>query len=265
MDPRCRSGKRGAVTGWRRLARLAPLLAIAIAAAAAFATGAHHLLTPEALVDHAGALRGFAAQRCLLAVLIYAAAYVTLAALSLPGALIATLAGGFLFGALGGGVLALLAATTGATVVFAAARSALGDALRRRGQGLAGRFADGFRRDAFGYLLFLRLVPAFPFFVVNLVAAALGVRLRTFVAATFLGMAPGAFAFAFIGAGLGGVLSNLAARRASCLAQGAGDCPVKLDPASLISWPALLGLAGLGLAALTPIVARKLRARGRKT
>src|SRR5213078_2488285 len=127
----------------------------------------------------------------IAAVAAYVAIYIIVVALSIPGSLFMTIAGGILFGVAVGGI---------ATVIIA--KSACGENLVRRAGPLACKLADGFKADAFNYLLFLRLVPAFPFFLVNLVPALVGVRLPTFVAATFIGIIPGALAFTFLGSGL---------------------------------------------------------------
>ena len=119
-------------------------------------------------------------------------------ALSIPGAAILTITGGILFGWRVGGLAALLGATTGATIVFLIARGACGESILRRAGPLAGKLAQGFRAHAFNYLLFLRLVPVFPFWLVNLAPAVVGVRLATFVLATALGIIPATFAFALV-------------------------------------------------------------------
>lgn len=243
------------------LRRLAPAAALALAAAAVFATGAHRYLSFDALVANAGLLQAFVAGHAAAAAALYVGAYAALVAASLPGALLATLAGGFLFGGLVGGALTVVAATAGATALFLVARTAFGDVLARRAGGAVARLADGFRKDAFEYLLFLRLTPAFPFFVVNLAPAVLGVRLRTFVAATALGIIPGTFAFAFVGAGLGGLVAQKASEREACLAAGGRDCAATLDAASLLSPSTLAAFAALGVVALIPVVVRKARAR----
>lgn len=263
MDaPRTRTTGQAPTAPTRGLARrLLPLGVLAAAALAIYLSGLHRLLSFDALVTHAGALQAFVAENAVLAALAYVAAYVAIVALSLPGALFATLAGGFLFGGLAGGGLTIVAATLGATIVFLIARTAVGDALVRRAGGAIAKLADGFRSDAFEYLLFLRLVPVFPFFVVNLAPAVLGVTLKTFVAATALGIVPGTLAFSFVGAGLGGVVSEQAAAREACLARGGTDCAARLDPSSLLSTSTLLAFAALGVVALLPIAVKKLRAR----
>src|SRR5262249_46645692 len=152
---------------------------------------------------------------------------------------------------------AVVAATTGATVIFLVARSAFSQyVLRRAGPRLA-KIADGFRADAFSYLLFLRLVPVFPFFLVNLAPALVGVRVATFVAATAIGIIPATFVFASVGAGLDSVIQAQAATYLACLNAGAADCHLDFDPAAVLT-PQLVGaLVPLGLLALAPVLVRR--------
>ena len=137
----------------------------------------------------------------LLSLLAFVALYAAAVALSLPGGAVLTMAGGFLFGWLLGGIASILAATIGASIVFLIARSALGEFLAARAGPWLSRFRQGFQDDAFSYLLFLRLVPIFPFWLVNLAPGLLGVGFATYVATTFLGIIPGTFAFALAGSG----------------------------------------------------------------
>ncbi|MCU0888169.1 MAG: VTT domain-containing protein [Rubritepida sp.] len=212
------------------------LAAVAVVVALRF-TGLGELLSLETLARHRAALTALVAEHALLAgggyVLLYAAAV----ALSVPGAVFLTLAGGFLFGALWGTALTVLGATIGATLVFLLARTVFGaNALDRLGA-TAQRLAEAIRRNAASYLLVLRLVPLFPFFLVNLVPAFVGVRLPVYVATTFLGIIPGTAVFSLAGAGLGGILD----------AGGTLDVRSILSPEILA---ALLGLAALSLAAI---------------
>ena len=186
-----------------------------------YATGAYRHISLETLVRHRMAIDAFIDAHAIVAVAAFAAAYVVVVALSIPGAALLTISGGILFGTLVGGVAAVIAATTGATIVFLIAKSACGESLTRRAGPLAGKLADGFRADAFSYLLFLRLVPAFPFFLVNLVPALVGVRLATFVAATLIGIVPATFVFAFFGAGLDSVLVAQEVAYRACVSPGA--------------------------------------------
>ena len=154
-----------------------------------------------------------------------------------------TLAGGFLFGVPVGATLTVIGATTGAALLFVIARSALGDMLRARAGPFLARMAEGFRKDAFSYLLFLRLVPAFPFWAVNLVPALLGMRLAPFVLATALGIIPGTTVFSAFGASLGQVFD------------AGGEVRLK----DVFSPTLIAALAGLGVLSLLPIALRRLR------
>jgi uncharacterized membrane protein YdjX (TVP38/TMEM64 family) len=229
----------------RGLLRFLPLALIAAGMAAAILSGLHRHLGWEALRDARFALLDLVAAHPVAAPAAYVLAYVCVTAFSLPGAAAMTLAGGFLFGTLAGGGLAVVGATIGATAVFAAARTALGDRLRLRAGGMLARIEEGFRRDAASYLLFLRLVPAFPFFVVNIAAALLGARPAIFVATTLVGIVPGTLVFASIGAGLGSVF----------------DAGARPDLSVALSWPVLGPLLGLGLLALLPVAWRRIAGR----
>lgn len=195
-------------TGPKGLSRFVPLGVIAVLMAAFFVSGAYRHLSFETLRNHRAPLESFVESRFMLAALIFAASYVAVTALSLPGASLMSLLGGFLFGPLAGTAIVVVAATIGAAIIFSAARTAIGDSLRRRAGPFARRMEEGFRENAFSYLLLLRLVPAFPFFIVNIAPALFNVPLRTYVAATAIGIIPGAFAFVSAGNGLDAVLDS---------------------------------------------------------
>ena len=160
-----------------------------------------------------------------------------------------------------GAAATVVSATIGATIIFLVARSACGETLVRRAGPLACKLADGFRSDAFSYLLFLRLVPAFPFFLVNLVPALVGVKLPTFVAATAIGIIPATFAFAFLGSGLDSVIAAQEKTYRACLAAGRTDCPLQFDLGMIVTPQLLAALVTLGVIALLPVVVKRLRAR----
>jgi len=250
----------------RRLGRpLALLAAVVVLAVAAYAIISQGGLSLEALIRHRMAIDAFVRAHRLLAVLIYIAVYTVAVAVSVPGAVFLTVAGGFLFGLALGASAAVIGATAGATVIFLIARTALGEPLLRRAGPRAAQLAQGFRDDAFSYLLFLRLVPAFPFFLVNLVPAIAGVRLAPFVAATALGVIPGALVYAFAGTGLDSVISAQQAVNRDCLAAGRSDCHMVFDAKDILT-PQLIGaLIALGLLALVPVLVKRLRARSRTT
>ena len=184
------------------LRRLVPLGVLVAAGAVFLVAGGPHYLTWSSLAANRAWLCGLAQRWGLGAVLLYVAAYATLVALSVPGAAILTIAGGFLFGTWVGGLAAVVGATAGAAAIFLAARAGLGGLAHRAGP-LVARLDAGFRANAFNYLLFLRLVPVFPFWLVNLVPALAGVGLPVFVLATVIGIIPCTFVYASLGNGLG--------------------------------------------------------------
>jgi uncharacterized membrane protein YdjX (TVP38/TMEM64 family) len=255
------SAAAGAGSAKFSLRRLVPLLVVIVASAVVFATGWQRQLSFETLVRHHEALREFIATHELAAVAAYVALYIAVVALSIPVGFYLTVTGGILFGAVVGGAAAVVGATIGAICIFLIAKSAVGDYLARRAGPLAQKLAQGFRDDAFSYLLFLRLVPIFPFWIVNLVPALVGVRLATFAAATALGVIPATFVFAFVGAGLDSVIDAQQAAYQSCLAAARPDCRLEFHINAALT-PELLGaLAALGVLALIPVVVRRLRAR----
>jgi uncharacterized membrane protein YdjX (TVP38/TMEM64 family) len=236
---------------------LLPLVAIALAAAFIVAMGWHRQLSFETLVRHHAALADFIAAHKLAAALSYAAIYVAIVTLSIPAGAFMTIAGGTLFGPAVGTLAAVTGATIGAVCLFLIARSALSDFFARRAGSLLGKLAAGFRADAFNYLLFLRLVPLFPFFVINIVPALCGVRLGTFIAATAIGIIPGALAYAFVGAGLASVIEAQAVPYGACLAAGRADCRVDFDLGAVITTEVLVALVALGMVALLPVLLKR--------
>ena len=123
------------------------------------------------------------------------------------------------------------------------------------------KLSDGFAKDAFYYLLFLRLVPAFPFFIVNAVAGVCRVNFRSFVLATFIGIIPGAYVFAWLGRGLGSAIDAQAAWHDACvLKDGFNNCPYEISISSLVTPELLIASAALGVLALIPVAMKKLRA-----
>ncbi len=191
-------------------AQYVPLVAIAfVAVIGAFAL--RDYLSFDALRDNREALIAFRDSNYALAVVGFIAIYVLIVTFSLPGALIATLTGGFLFGTFFGAAVNVVGATLGATLIFLAARFGLGDKLRARmeaSEGLVARIKRGLDDNQWSMLFFIRLVPAVPFFVANLIPAFLDVPLRRFVISTFIGIIPGSLVYTSVGAGLGEVFAR---------------------------------------------------------
>ena len=236
------------------LRRAIPLAVIVALSIVVIAAGWHRQLSFETVARHYEALRDFIAAHQASAVAAYVALYIAAVALSLPVGFYLTVAGGILFGAMLGGIAALVGATAGAVLIFLLARSAVAEHLVRRAGPLAQKLAHGVRADAFSYLLFLRLLPIFPFWLVNLVAALCGVRLVTFAAATALGIIPATFAFAFVGAGLASVIAAQQAAHHACVAAGRGNCHLRFHLHAAFTPELLAALVALAALALIPIV-----------
>jgi uncharacterized membrane protein YdjX (TVP38/TMEM64 family) len=225
--------------------RYLPLIILLGLIAAAFATGLDKYLTLDTLKNNRAALLAFVEANKLVAAILYMGAYIGVVALSLPVGTVMTLSGGFLFGVPLGVTLTVIGATLGAGALFLIARSAFGDLLRARAGPFMAKMSEGFSKDAFSYLLSLRLVPLFPFFAVNLVPALLGMKLMPYLVATAIGIVPGTAVFTAFGAGLGEVFDK------------GGEVSLK----GVLSPTMIAALVGMGLLSLLPIVIRKMRER----
>jgi uncharacterized membrane protein YdjX (TVP38/TMEM64 family) len=243
--------------------RLLPLILVIVLAGTAYLAVGEGGISLEARVQHRATIDAFVSEHHVLAVLAYTVLYIGAVALSLPGATFLTVAGGFLFGIVIGAAAAVVGATLGATLIFLVARTALGEPLLRLAGPRANQLAKEFRDDAFSYLLFLRLVPAFPFFLVNLVPAFAGVRLAPFVTATALGIIPGAIVFALAGTGLDSVIAAQQNSYHQCIAAGGSGCRIAFDTMDVLTPQLIAALAALGLLSLMPVVLKHWRARSR--
>lgn len=226
---------------WGRL-MLLPILILG-SIVAVWALDLDRYLSFDSLADNHTWLRQQVADHFLVTAMVFSLVYVVAAALSLPGSALLTMTSGFLFGPVLGAAIAVVAASVGATLLFAIARTSLGELLRDRTQGALKTLRKGFQRDAFNYLLFLRLVPVFPFWLINLVAAFLDVPLRTFVLGTLIGIIPGAAVYAGVGNGIGSILES-------------GQRP---DFGIIFSPPILIPIIALAILSLVPVVYRHLR------
>lgn len=193
----------------------------------------------ESLKAHRDGLLAFTEQHYAVAVALFIVSYCALVAVSLPGAVFFTLAGGLLFGSVVGTFYVNLGATSGSTLAFLASRYLLHDWVEAKFGARLGPLQEGFSKNAFSYLLTLRLIPVFPLFIVNTVSGLTKIRLKTFVIATALGIIPGSFVYAYVGRQLGTInsLSEIASPRV------------------------LLAFTLLGLLALVPTFYRKMSPR----
>lgn len=223
----------------KTIKRWAPLIILAVLMIAAFASGLHEKISLSVLQENKGAMLDAAANRPFLTALGFMAIYIAFVALSLPAATLLTLTGGFLFGPWLGTFYVVTAATIGATIIFFVAKTALGKTLREKAGGLYTRIEGNMNENAAGYLLFLRLVPVFPFFLVNIVPALFNVKPRTYILTTFFGIMPGSFVYV----NLGGQLATI---------ENLGD---------LVSMQTLLAFALLGIFALIPTIYKQIKGR----
>ncbi len=223
--------------------RLLPLLVMIAGLAAFFAFDLDQYLSFSTLAEHRVTLLKWVSENSLLAPLIYMLIYVVVVAFSLPGGAVMTISGGFLFSALAGGIYAVIGATLGAVALFLIAKTSLGDFLLAKAGATIKKMQAGFEENALSYMFVLRLIPVFPFFLVNLAPAFLGVPLRTYIIATFFGIMPATFVFALVGAGLGSVF----------------DSGQSFSLQGILTPEIMAALGGLALLSLIPVVFRKVQ------
>ncbi len=228
---------------WKRYLPLAVLLSVLAAFFVLRSTGHLDFLSLDALKDNQAKLHAWVDNNFLTVYAAYFAIYVLVAACSLPFALLMSLTGGFLFGVVWGGVAIIFAATLGATAVFLATRSAFGDFFLQRAGNKIKKLEQGFQKDVVNYMLFLRFVPVFPFFLINIAAAVFRVPLRVFFLTTLFGVAPGSFIFALSGSSLNDIFA-------------AGQ---NFSPETILTPKVIGALVGLSLLSLLPILYRKLK------
>lgn len=236
--------------GWRRFARLLPIAAIVLVLVLVFATGLNRYLSLDMLQARRAALLAAVHDHPLTSLALYTVAYVLVVAFSIPGAMIMTLTGGFLFGPFLGSAAAVTGASAGATVMFLVARSALGDVLRKRAPrgGMIERIEQGVRANAFTYLLVLRLIPAVPFWLCNLASGFVQIPVTTYIAATVLGIIPSTVIYSSIGSGLGHVFDR-------------GETP---DLGLVMEPQVLLPMLGLAVLSMLPLAVHAWKARRRR-
>ena len=227
------------------LGRIIPLALLAAGLAAFFIFDLNQYVSLDALKTHRETLQSWVANYGTMTAVIFMGIYALAVAFSVPGAVFITIAGGFMFGPYLGTVYVVIGATVGAVGVFLAAKYALGDMLRAKAGPAIKRMEAGFRENEMSYLLILRLVPLFPFWLINLVPAFLGVSLRTYTIGTLLGIIPGAFVYALVGDGAGAVLD-------------AGD---DLNLGIIFEPRFLAPIIGLAVLACIPIVYKKIKGR----
>lgn len=249
------------------LKRFFPLGVLVAVMALVISQGWHQYLTLETIAKNREWLNAMVADHLVIALSVYFLIYVAAISMSLPGGVILTITGGFLFGPLLGGGITVVAATVGASLLFLIAKTSFGETLAAKAGPWLSKLREGFQENALNYLLFLRLVPAFPFWLVNLAPALLGVSLKVFFIGTLVGIIPGTFAFAYVGAGLDSIIDAAQASYQTCLDQlptgstAENTCTFSINPGSLITRELLIAFAALGFVALIPVLLQKWKAR----
>lgn len=229
-------------------ARLLPLLILLLGLAVFFYFRLYIYLSFDSLETYHRILQAEVAKNFVLAALVFCLIYIVLTAISAPGVVFLTIVGGFLFGAIWGILLVVFSATVGAAMIFLAARAALRDFFYQKSKKWLPKISAKFKDNAASYMLFLRLVPLFPFFVVNIVPAFLEVDFGTYLWTTFVGILPGTFVYIMLGRGIGVLFAK-------------GKTPnlgVIFKPAILVP------IVGLAMLALVPIIFKRIEKHGRK-
>lgn len=223
--------------------RFIPLVIIAIALIAFFSLGLQKYLSFSALKAHNHTLQQFTQSHFLIAALSFCLLYILSVTLSIPGATLLTITGGLLFGSIFGTLLVVISATIGASLLFLAVRTSFGELLTTKAGPRLKQLEAGFQKNSFNYLLTLRLIPLFPFWLLNIAPALLKMRLRPFIAATFLGIIPGSFVYVSLGDGLEHLFSL-------------GKTP---DLTIIFQPKILIPIIGLALLSLLPVIYKKLK------
>jgi uncharacterized membrane protein YdjX (TVP38/TMEM64 family) len=232
-----------AASGGFSFVRLLPAVIIAGGLILALSLGWHRYLSYETLMDNREWLLSQVEGQGLRAALMFVGIYAVATAFSIPGGLFLTIGGGFLFGTVLGASYVVVGATLGATILFLAARTALGDMLRAKAGPALRKMEAGFHENELSYLLVLRFIPLFPFWLVNLVPAFLGVSLRNYVVGTFFGIIPGTIVYTSVGSGLGAIFD-------------AGETP---DLGIIFKPQVLLPIIGLIALSLVPVIYKKFK------
>jgi len=241
--------------GSNRLSRWLPLAILASLVILVFSMGWHQQLSLSNLIINRAAMHEYVTNNFWTAAVAYAIIYVVATALLFPAASLITIAGGLVFGSVLATLLTEFGATTGATILFLAVRTSFGSFLSERAGPFLKKLSAGFNENAFSYLLFLRLVPAFPFWLVNVAPAFFNVRINTYVSATALGILPGTFAYALLGEGLDSLI--VAQEMADPGCADAGTC--KVDLSAAITPQIVAAIVGLIIVSILPIAIKKWR------
>lgn len=224
--------------------RYIPILVLVSISIICLFLGIHRYISFESFKANHALLENYIGMSPLTSVAIYMVTYVVVVALSIPGATVMTIIGGFLFGKLIGTGAVVISATLGATILFISAKLASQEILAKKTGPWIDKMKKGFKENAFFYLLTLRLIPLFPFVIINVMAAFFQIPLGTFVVATFVGILPGSFVYLSIGEALKDIALT-----------------PELSLNTALKPNVLIAFVGLGVLSLLPIIYKKLRSR----
>jgi uncharacterized membrane protein YdjX (TVP38/TMEM64 family) len=227
----------------KKIKRYLPLIAILLGMGVLYFSGFYRYLSFDCLRIYHHTLKSFIEIHPVAVPILYILTYILLTALSVPGAVFLTLLGGYLFPQPLSTIYVIFSATCGAILIFLAARTALADFLREKAGPFLKKMEKGFQENGASYMLFLRFVPLFPFWIVNIAPAFFGVRLRTFVWTTLVGIAPGSFVFTLAGAGLETIF----------------DTNQPFSISAIFNTQMKIALSLLGVFALVPILIKKIK------
>ncbi len=236
----------------KTLLRFAPLILLIVGGLTISFLGVSRYLSLSSIVEGRAALVDYVADQPIRTIAIYSGFYVVAVVFSVPGGSLLTIAGGILFGGVFGGIITTLAATFGSVCVYYVARTALGDWMRRRAEKMGPRLAnltEGFRTNAFYFMVVLRLVPVMPYWASNAIPALFGVGVWVFIASTLVGLLPWTVSFAFFGAALDDLIEAQETANPGCALTD--SC--QLDFSTMTSGPVITGVV-IALLALVPVV-----------
>ncbi len=240
--------------GFANLRKWVPVIAVISAFFIIWLNGWFEYFSLSSMIKDRQMMAEYVADHFFFGTIAYVAIYIVLVAISFPGASLLTIFAGFLFGGIIAGILTVFAATIGAVIIFLIARSSFGTSLEKRAGPFVKKMVDGFRKDSFLYLLTIRLTP-FPFWVMNIVPAMMNMKVGPYALATFLGIIPGTFAYAYIGAGLDSIIAAQEKANPGCA--DAGTCHI--DPSALVTREIVIAITALAVVSFIPVVIKKLR------
>lgn len=226
----------------KRLLKFLPIIIILVLMIGFFIFGGFDFLSFDNLKKYHETLKVFLENNKVLFPFVFILIYIAATALSIPGAIFLTILSGFLFGRYLATVYVSIGATIGASILFIAAKSVIGDFFLKKAGTKLKKISDGFNRNAMCYMMFLRLIPLFPFWLVNIIPAFFKIRFRTFLWTTFFGIMPGTFVYAQAGVGLKSIIEQKT-----------------FNLKSILTFETLLALTLLGIFSLLPIIFKKIK------